>query len=306
MKKLMLLATILIFGIISAAGQPCLPGTTYFYSQAEIDDFQANNPNCTEIEGGVHISGDDITNLNGLNVLTSIGYELWISYTSLTGLTGLDNVTFIGGTLYFRGNNDLTNLNGLHNLTTIGHNLEFWYNISLENISDLYNVTSIGGGYLTIFDNDVLQSLTGIHNIDGSSITSLYIEDNSSLAMCHVQSICDFLSQPGGSVQINDNSSGCNNQSEVEEGCDAVSIDEMFPLDYLSLYPNPASQEVNISTDDDREIEGVSIYTLTGQQVLQDWPLNGTIDVSDLQPGMYIVVVTVEGRKVRQKILVQR
>jgi len=34
-------------------------------------------------------------------------------------------------------------------------------------------------------------------------------------------------------------------------------------------------------------------------------PEDGTIDISHLQPGMYIVEVTVEGRKVRQKLLVE-
>jgi S-formylglutathione hydrolase FrmB len=51
----------------------CLPQGITFTNQAQIDNFQTNYPGCTEIEGDVTIAGDDITNLNGLSVLTSIG-----------------------------------------------------------------------------------------------------------------------------------------------------------------------------------------------------------------------------------------
>lgn len=53
--------------------QPCLPEGITFNTQEQIDNFQINYPNCTEIEGGVLIEGTDITNLNGLSVITSIG-----------------------------------------------------------------------------------------------------------------------------------------------------------------------------------------------------------------------------------------
>ncbi len=33
---------------------------------------------------------------------------------------------------------------------------------------------------------------------------------------------------------------------------------------------------------------------------------NGTVDISVLQPGMYIVEVTIENTRIRQKLLVQR
>jgi len=53
--------------------QPCLPSGITFSTQEQIDNFQTNYPNCTEIEGDVIIEGNDITNLDGLSVLTAIG-----------------------------------------------------------------------------------------------------------------------------------------------------------------------------------------------------------------------------------------
>ena len=65
---------ILFIGLLVSGGvmaQPCLPEGITFTTQAQIDSFQINYPNCTEIEGDVIISGY-ITNLYGLSVLTSI------------------------------------------------------------------------------------------------------------------------------------------------------------------------------------------------------------------------------------------
>ena len=88
------------------------------------------------------------------------------------------------------------------------------------------------------------------------------------------------------------------------EACDDLSVEEMFLEDYLSLYPNPAHQELNI-TAEGYTIEEVAIYTLTGQQVLRDRPVDSPIDISNLPPGMYIVEVMIENIKLRKKLMIQ-
>ena len=74
--------------------------------------------------------------------------------------------------------------------------------------------------------------------------------------------------------------------------------------DNLILYPNPANQELNISTEG-LTIDKVAIYTLTGQQVYAIRSKSESIDISFLHPGMYIVEVAVEGRKFRRKLVVE-
>ncbi len=410
MKKLSLFAVILIFCILSALSQSCLPGNNNFTLQSQIDNFQASNPGCTEIEGDIDIFNDDITNLNGFSVLTSIAGSLSIKWaTSLVDLSGLENITSIGGDLYIgvlpswkpSGNDSLINLDGLSGLKSIGGNLYIGFNASLTSIEGLSNLTSIGGsleiegnasmpnlnglenltsipgnleigdfggwktpicygnplllnldglrginsvgGYLSIECNDMLMSLeglenlmsisgylnigtidvspwgtliagnpnlttlSGIDNIASNSIDSLNIIGNYSLTNCEVQSICDYLISLGGIANIHDNSPGCNSPEEVQDSCiaNAVLIDEQYIKDKLELYPNPASQELNISAQG-HTIDDVSIYTLTGQKVLQQRPVNGPVYISDLQPCMYIVEVTIENIKLRQKLLVQR
>ncbi len=156
----------------------CLPEGITFTTQEEIDNFQINYPNCTEIEGDVTIGYNDgtvsdITNLNGLSVLTSAGGDFRIiNNATLTSLIGLDNMTYIGGNISIGNNDALTSLTGLEGLTSIGGDLEvgFLYimtcygNSSLTSLEGLYNLTSIGGG-LKVICNESLPNLTGLENI---------------------------------------------------------------------------------------------------------------------------------------------
>ena len=178
-----------LLAFTGAKAQSCLPEGIEFTTQASIDNFQVNYPNCTEIEGNVLIKGWDVTNLNGLiavnsigghlfiadnlyltslmglNNLTTIGQELWISNNSaLTSLTGLLTLTSIGGDLTVRNHSTLTSLTGLDNLSFIGGSLYIYSNTSLNNLIGIENLTSIGM-HLSIGNNLTLTSLTGLNGL---------------------------------------------------------------------------------------------------------------------------------------------
>jgi len=388
MRHLTVIAFILLvvchFEMVS---QSCLPDGITFNTQSQIDSFQINHPNCTEIEGDVVINGIGISTLNGLNVLTSIGGDLTVgggnsiltnltglnnltsvggklliyhntAMTSLTGLedltyigghlnisynyfanlSGLDNLTSIGGTLWIYFNwdlinltglnsldsiggdlnihthNDLTSLTGLDNLSYIGDDLivdnnnglttligldgitsvpgymSLYGNDGLISLSGLDNLTSIGG-HLSISQNDVLTStaslehlilisgdiwmhdnyslasLTGLDNIVSDSITGLHIYNNTSLSLCDVQSICDYLVSPNGEVEIYNNAPGCNSHEEVEEAC-MVGIKEQLSASQLSAYPNPFTTSTTIEYEL-KEISNIQfiIYNVIGEVV---------------------------------------
>ena len=91
MKRLAFLVYFfLILSFVQA--QPCLPDGIIFTTQSQIDSFQIIYPNCTEIEGSVLISGDVITNLLGLSVLSSIGgnFQIGELYIGNPNLANLD------------------------------------------------------------------------------------------------------------------------------------------------------------------------------------------------------------------------
>jgi hypothetical protein len=154
--------------------QSCLPDGITFTTQAQINSFQVNYPNCTQIEGDVTISGDDIYTLAGLNFLTSIDGNVAIySNPLLTNLNGLNGLNTIGGNLsigiyesgFNLGNPALLNLSGLDNLAFIGGGLTIKGNSSLTSFEELGSLISIGD-LIEISSNPVLVSLTGLNNID--------------------------------------------------------------------------------------------------------------------------------------------
>ncbi|MFH1161452.1 MAG: T9SS type A sorting domain-containing protein [bacterium] len=299
---------ILLLGLFlsfTGSSQPCLPQGITFSSQSQIDSFPINYPNCTEITGSVNILGSTISNLNGLNMITSINSALWINYNNeLTSLTGLNALTSIGNSLYILNNTALTSLTGLNSLNFIGGTLGINVNPVLTNITALNELTTSDLGFLCISDNDSLKSLNGLDNIDSDSIQYIYIKRNHSLTTCEVKSICDYLANPYGVIDIEDNATGCNSQQEVEDACAAIGVESLTPGSLFSIYPNPAFTQITIETSAIPIDSKLSILNLNGQKLItrQITEPKTQLDISTLPNGVYIVHLTndrtVEVRKI--------
>jgi hypothetical protein len=239
-------------------------------TQDEVDNFRINHPNCTEIEGDVEITLSSISNLDSLYVITSIGGNLELNKnSSLTSISGLSNLTTVEGRINLWDNNltDLTGLNGLvtigeafsitsmaslkslsglDNLTSIGSGLQITDNFELENLTGLEKLNSIGESSLIIRGNTKLIDITGIENIEAGTIELLQIKWNTILAECDVQSVCDYLAAPSGTVDISDNATGCASQTEVEGAC-GTSVNELFIANRISTTPNPFTTSTTLS-----------------------------------------------------------
>ena len=208
MKKTALLLLLLIPSFLFS--QSCLPEGIIFTAQEQIDNFQINYPNCTEIEGYVEIQGGGITNLDGLNVINSFGNTLTINITdNLVSLEGLENVTSIAIHLQIFDNVALSSLEGLENLTSIGAALLIWGNLGLTSLEGLDNLTSVGS-IMTISNNAVLSSLEGLENLTTVE-GDLLIEQNPSLtSLDGLESLTSIIGLGGfppfgGSLTIADN-----------------------------------------------------------------------------------------------------
>jgi hypothetical protein len=327
MKKLILLIALIAFSYDIVFSQGCLPEGITFLTQEEIDNFQTNYPGCTTIEGNVSITGYEINNLYGLSVLTSINGFLYVSvYNTLVNFSGLENLNSIGDYLMISSNGALTSFiglenlvstkelfiylnsslksfNGLNNLNTIGGYVEIWLNDSLTNLSGLENLTSIGG-FLEILHNNSLTSLTGLENIEPNSITSLTIQVNPNLNDCDIKSICGYLASTNCIFQINNNLSGCNNKEEILDDC-ANSIDVFGIKKDFTIFPNPASSFITINLNGGLSIEEAIIYNHLGQKALVAVPVNNTVDVSTLRPGIYFIEVATKEWRDRTKLIIE-
>ncbi len=108
--------------------------------------------------GWLVVCGDNLTSLAGLESLTSVGGKVEISGKALTSLAGLENLTSVGDYLRIQGNDALTNLTGLENLTTVNGELRVYSNANLTSLAGLENLVSVGG-YLSIDNNNALTAL---------------------------------------------------------------------------------------------------------------------------------------------------
>jgi hypothetical protein len=492
----------LLFIRIIGFSQSCLPEGITFNSQADIDNFHNNYPNCSKIEGDVEIMGNDITNLNGLSNLTSFGgniiikhdsslnslvglhnvrcikgdiiifynplltnliglgnldtiggnldiqynqkltnfiglnklkslggyLSLWVN-DSLTSLKGLENLPVIGKDLIIISNNALQDLAGLDNVTSIGESVSIFSNTSLKNFKGLDKLAAIGGsimlqhnssltslinlshlnsfhgtlwfyhnvamidltglenlttvvgiyidqqesmknlkgldnlitnsGYLTVINNNELTSLTGLdnltvigneedslagiscvanaklasiaslshvtsiwgpleirenfslpvlkglENIMPNSIKHLTITNNTFLPTCAVKSICQYIANPSGTIEIHDNASGCNSLNEVEEDCKHIGIEAMNFEPELTIFPNPAKDVLYLSLRNDIAINDLVIYNLIGKKLIHLNPVHQPIDISAFIKGIYFIEVTSNNLRICKKLLIK-
>lgn len=178
---------------------PCPPGNVMLGTQAEVNQFLVDYPNCTQISGYL-----------------SIGYN--DGATDISDLSPLSNLVTIDGTLYIDHNPDLLNINGLNSITSLGETLYINENASLSNLNGLSNLSTVGG-QLEIKNNASLSNISGIQNTS-FALTSggLYIANNPALAVCNLPNICAYLAE-NRSATITGNLGTCYSIADVIEAC---------------------------------------------------------------------------------------
>ena len=93
----------------------------------------------------------------------------------------------------------------------------------------------------------------------------------------------------GGRLNVN------NAMVSLNEACNTLAVLDLDTEGTIVLYPNPASELLNIQTQNNQKIETVQIFDLTGKMISnkQDVQSNA-IGISELTPGAYIVSVKFE------------
>ncbi|WCO03575.1 T9SS type A sorting domain-containing protein [Psychroserpens ponticola] len=233
----------LVIVIMPVLGFSQCPGTITLTSQAEVDAFPTNYPSCTDIDGTLTISGNDITDLTPLLGIETV-YHLYIQDNPLlVDLTGLNNFTGEGVDEFIISNNDnLININGLSSYVS-NYGIRLHYNNSLQN---LIGISPSFAGTIQLLGNPNIQSLEGLEVISSlfgillqsnnslSDISALsnvslgndtyvdiIITDNPNLSNCNIESVCYSLANciSECSYQIENNAEGCSNILEIGYNC---------------------------------------------------------------------------------------
>ena len=185
---------------IIAGGSSAFDGFLTFYTQTEVNTFNANTK---AISGSLVIDSygtgsDEIYDLSRFNNLKYVG-GLEVNYTTaLISLSALNNLKAISNDLNIRYNEALTDASALSSITFVGGNisvetktdLNFIFNfssvpgdlyISAPNINMLSNITSIGGnmrinGLTTLTNLDALSNITTVPGnlwVQGTALTNI-------------------------------------------------------------------------------------------------------------------------------------
>lgn len=73
----------------------------------------------------------------------------------------------------------------------------------------------------------------------------------------------------------------------------------------IGFYPNPVTNILKIENNTASDINEIKLYNLNGQKVLNIEPLDNTIDLSGISPGMYIIELSTDRYVLKQKLLKQ-
>jgi len=211
----------------------CSQNSYIFTTQAQVD---AVLQDCDSVVGGLTVENStDITNLDGLAKLNSVGDELYIgNNAALTNIDGLAKLNSVGGYLQIYNNDVLTNLDGLAVLASVGDFLYIGNNADLANIEGLAKLNSVGGS-LAIYGNDALTNLDGLAKLNSVG-RDLYIGGNADLA--NIDGLAK-LASVGGDLDIYNNAALTN----LDGLANLTSVGELFAnigtlRGYLQIYNN--------------------------------------------------------------------
>ena len=283
-----------------------LPGATEMHITA--------NPSLTTMDGflasgsAVYFvsirQNNNLPNLIGLEGLHTVFNQLWVaeneSLESFEGL-GIQN-EYVNDIIIF-DNPVLTSLSALNGVTEVGglliDNCDTL--INLAGLENLY-VQGLEGYYFWLRNNDNLADLSAIEDNVFVGLPHLDISGNSSLSICHVTSICNFL-ESGGVHIIENNAPGCNNAPQVLQGCETLSVLDFNLTEAVQIYPNPVSETLRIESSEEMVIQTITVYSILGETVLETF--EESIDFSSISSGVYFVEVETDRGSVVKRIVKQ-
>lgn len=274
-----------------------LPSTTGLESIIHIRENLLVNT-CTQLTSlnglenlktiGGDLSLEEVNSFSsfGMPSLEEIGGELFVSSNqSLESMQGLENLKMVGA-LNLTSNPSMTNVEGLNELTTIDNDVNISFNPALLNFDGFESLTTIGGRF-DIEENDLLESITGWDNVVIDSTSAGSVSQNPMLSICNAMGICNYFVKIGEPFQSNiffsRNAFGCNAKVEVYVSC----IPELC-LPYNTEFKTQA--EVDnfllenadcIWTHADIKIDGSDISNLNGFTNLDS--VSGNLEIFNLE-----------------------
>lgn len=300
------------FGVAGQTTLACTQPTGYVAITGDCNDNNSNiRPGATELCNGVddNCNGliDDNVIFNGnVNLTTQAQVNAWLScYSIINGNlvisgAGINNLAPLLNLVQVTGSvsiqyTSVTSMNGLNNLTAIGQNLIIGYNQQLTTLAGLNNLANAGLNLLVIFN-------TKLSNC------------------CAIQDLANEVNgkNVGGLINILGNKTGCENIPAINIACNSPIMipagGSNFATDIpevqgIYLFPNPASNEVNVVVRNSFTTGSIRLLDLQGrvlnQQELEGSSLTYQINLDRLNTGTYFVLTMLDGETFSEKLSVK-
>ncbi|WP_196893821.1 T9SS type A sorting domain-containing protein [Aureivirga marina] len=172
MRKTLLFVSFILTSLNFFA-QDCPDSDVTLTTQAEVDAFKTNYPDCTDFPNTLTVGDIDnedstIENLNGLSNLISVQGSFWIINNPLLSTLGeinqefgLNNLAVVEGDLIIENNDLLTNVSGLENLVSVGQNFAIRKNTEIADLYGLNKIATVDEEF-EITENPKLETFEGI------------------------------------------------------------------------------------------------------------------------------------------------
>ncbi|WP_296386228.1 T9SS type A sorting domain-containing protein [Winogradskyella sp.] len=82
-------------------------------------------------------------------------------------------------------------------------------------------------------------------------------------------------------------------------------VEQLIRMEVL-LYPNPASQIVNIKSNDGLTITSVEVYDISGKKINIKLSRNNSLNISNLANGVYLLNIISDDRSVTKKLIIKK
>ncbi|MBU2926970.1 T9SS type A sorting domain-containing protein [Winogradskyella psychrotolerans] len=269
----------------------------------------------------LNVTGKNILDLTGIEDFTALT-ELICSVNDLTSLD-VSNITTL--TSIRCDNNDLTTLNLSQN--TALTNLECFFNdltsLDLSNNTALTNLRARSNNLTNLdLSNNLALTTIGLFN---NQITSLDLSLNSELtyiiatdnALTNLNvangnnSNFTYFNITGNSglscVQIDTGFTPPTSWLEdatttYNESCEALGLEEHKESLSFQLYPNPATDIINVTST--QPITKIEVFDVSGKSVLKATH-STEINISSLQPGLYLLNIASDQTQTVKKLIVK-
>ncbi len=295
-------------GALGARNYPAQIGTATDWSQVAAGRYHALSLKTTKKlwAWGFNSSGQ-LGDSSYINRTTPVAVNPTLSFDYITGgVSSSAGITDVGQ-LYGWGIGYLFNVQFPNQIST----LSGWSSVKLGNSHIVAIRTLSNVNYLyTWGDNSYGQLGNSAYSYSTAPLNITTISNWSSKISTNFYST-QILSSNGqlyGAGQnhvgqlANNGNANVTNLSLVT--CPSVlSSDTFDSQNIISLYPNPVSNQLNISTSS--EIQKLAIYDVTGKQVKYQEGNTNTIDVQELKSGFYLIEITIDGNKEIKKFLKQ-